>query len=183
MSDTAFVLIVDQTASEGKAIADALDGSRFACNVVDNGAAAMESIRHRPPDVIVADGSLQSAPDGIELLREAKRIAPETEVLLLTSVVGDAGPQEILRQDDRSTVFDLIPRPVDLELLRKKVSRAAQQAIAAREARLLREQVDEAFEFYGIIGTSEVMRREIKRLTKIARSKGTVLIFGETGTG
>ncbi len=183
MSDTAFVLIVDPKASEGKAIADALDGSRFACNVVDSGAAAMESIRHRPPDVIVADGGLHEGSAGMELLREAKRIAPETEVILLTSAESDADSQEILRKDDRSTVFDLISRPVDPEMLRKKVSRAAEQAIAAREARLLRDQVNEAFEFHGIIGSSEVMRREIKRLTKIARSKSTVLIVGETGTG
>ena len=53
MSDTAFVLIVEDERAKGEAIAEALARSKFACNVVDSGPAAIDSVRHRPPDVVI----------------------------------------------------------------------------------------------------------------------------------
>jgi two-component system response regulator HydG len=143
----------------------------------------VESVRDRPPDVIVADWNPRSKSGSLELLREAKQLSRDTEVILLTPPESAARLQEAVAADAGLAPFEILTKPFDPERLRREVSAAARQAVAAREARLLRQQVDEAFEFYGIIGSSEIMRREIKRLTKIARSKSTVLLVGETGTG
>jgi two-component system response regulator HydG len=183
MSGTAFVLIVEDEAAHGQAVAEALSRSQCACNVVDSGAAAIESIKHRPPDVVVTDYKLGGDVNGMDVLREAKRISPETEVILITAFGSESLAREALSQDGDIQAYDYLTKPIDVDLLRDKVSRAAKQALAAREARMLREQVDEAFEFSGIIGNSDAIRREIKRLEKLARSKATVLIVGETGTG
>ena len=183
MSDTAFVLIVEDEVAHGEAIAEALQRSRFACNLVDSGAAAIESIHHRPPDVVITDYKLGGNLDGMDVLRRAKQVNPDTEVILITAYGSEELAREVLSQDSKYRAYDYLIKPIDIDLLRDKVQRAAKQATAARDARLLREQVDSAFEFSGIIGTSEAILREVKRLKKIARSKSTVLIFGETGTG
>jgi len=169
--------------AHGEAIAEALRRSDFACHVVDNGKAALESIKHRTPDVIITDYKLGGAINGMDVLREAKKAGPDTEVLLITAYGSEELAREALSQESRYRAYDYLIKPIDIDVLREKVHRAAKQAISAREAAYLRRQVDQAFEFSGIIGTSDAILREIKRVKKIARSKSTVLIVGETGTG
>ncbi len=183
MSDTAFVLIVEDEVAHGEAIAEALRRSKYVCHVVVSGEAAVESIRQRPPDLVVTDYKLGGKINGMDVLREAKRTRLETEVILITAYGSEELARDALSRDSEFRAYDYLIKPIDIDLLRDKVARAAKQATAAREARLLREQTDQAFEFSGIIGASETIQREIKRLKKIARSKSTVLIFGETGTG
>ena len=183
MNHTAFVLIVEDERAHGEAIAEALQRSHFACNLVTDGPAAIESIRQRPPDVVVTDYKLGGPVNGMDVLREAKRRSPETEVILITAYGSEALARDALSQESEHRAYDYLIKPIDIDLLRDKVQRAARQAIATRESRVLREQIAGAFEFSGIIGTSETVQREIKRLKKIARSKSTVLIVGETGTG
>jgi two-component system response regulator HydG len=183
MTDTAFVLIVEDERAHGEAIAEALSRSKYACNVVGGGDDAIESIKHRQPDVVVTDYKLGGKINGMDVLRAAKRRSSDTEVILITAYGSEALAREALSHDSDIQAYDYLIKPIDIEVLRDKVGRAAKQAMAAREARLLREQVDKAFEFSGIIGNSEAVQREIKRLRKIARSKSTVLIVGETGTG
>ncbi|MHC5110066.1 MAG: sigma-54-dependent transcriptional regulator [Planctomycetota bacterium] len=183
MSSTAFVLIVEDEVAHGEAISEALRRSDYACNVVESGEAAMESLRHRAPDVVVTDYKLGGKVNGMEVLKHAKQISPETEVILITAFGSEELARDALSQDQGYQAYDYLIKPLDIDVLRDKVGRAAKQATAAREARMLRDQVDTAFEFSGIIGSSDAIQREIKRLKKIARSKSTVLIVGETGTG
>ena len=182
-SDTAFVLIVEDEVAHGQAIAEALRRSECACNLVERGERAIESIRQRPPDVVITDYRLGGSVTGMDVLREAKRVSPDTEVILITAYGSEELAREALSRDNEYRAYDYLIKPIDIDVLREKVARAAKQAMAAREARALRAQVESAFEFCGIIGTSEAMARELKRIRKIARSKSTVLIVGETGTG
>ena len=183
MSETAFVLIVEDETAHGEAIAEGLERLKYACHVVGSGDAAIESIRHRPPDVVVTDYKLGGRVTGMDVLRETKRVSPDTEVILITAYGSESLAREVLSHDNQYQAYDYLIKPIDIDLLRDKVARAAKQALAAREARMLRQKLDDAFEFCGIIGTSDAIQREIKRLKKIARIKSTVLIVGETGTG
>ena len=183
MSETAFVLIVEDEVAHGEAIAEALSRSKYACNLVAGGEEAIESLRQRPPDVVVTDYKLGGKITGMDVLREAKRVSPETEVILITAYGSESLAREALSHDSDARAYDYLIKPIDIDVLREKVGRAAKQATAGREARLLRQQVEDAFDYCGIIGNSKAVKREIKRLEKIARSKSTVLIVGETGTG
>ncbi len=183
MRNTAFVLIVEDEVAHGEAIAEALRRSDYACNVVDGAEAADASIRQRAPDVVVTDYRLGGKLNGMDVLHMAKRARPETEVILITAYGSEELARDALSQESEHRAYDYLIKPIDIDVLRDKVQRAAQQALAARSVRELKEELDEAFEFCGIIGKSEIILREIKRLKKIARSKSTVLIVGETGTG
>jgi len=183
MSETAFVLIVAGEEADGEALVAALPGSGYACHVVNTAEDAIESIHHRTPDVVVADLLFSGKPSGLDVLKETKRVSPDSEVILLTTDGNEEAARETLSREGTNTVYDFLSKPIDFELLRSKVGRAAKQALAAKGSRYLKEQLDQAFEISGIIGHSETLRREIKRLQKIARSKSTILIVGETGTG
>jgi formate hydrogenlyase transcriptional activator len=47
----------------------------------------------------------------------------------------------------------------------------------------LREEIDQAFMFEEIVGTSPVLRAVLSSVVKVAPTDSTVLISGETGTG
>ncbi|MGA7315296.1 MAG: sigma 54-interacting transcriptional regulator [Silvibacterium sp.] len=51
------------------------------------------------------------------------------------------------------------------------------------ENQALREQIDRYSMFEDIVGSSEVLRKVLRQVTKVAFSDSTVLILGETGTG
>ena len=183
MSDKAFVLIVEDEDAHGQAIAEALSRGKYVCNVVNDGATAVESIRQRPPDVVITDYKLGGDVDGMAVLREAKRTNPETEVIVITAYGSEALAREALSQDNDVRAYDYLVKPIDIDVLRDKVERAARRSSSGREARVLQRHLDKAFDFCGIIGTSDAVHREIRRIQKLARSKSTILIFGETGTG
>jgi len=183
MSDTAFVLIVEDETAHGEAIAEALRRSNYACHLVDGADEALESIKARPPDVVVTDYKLGGRLNGMDVLREAKRARAETEVILITAFGSEELARDALSSESEFRAYDYLIKPIDIDVLRDKVQRAAKQAMTARNVRELKAEMDAAFEFSGIIGKSDAIQREIKRLKKIARSKSTVLIFGETGTG
>jgi len=183
MSDTAFVLIVEDEAAHGEAIAEALRRSNYACHVVGSADDAFKSIKHRPPDVVVTDYRLGGDLDGMDVLQAAKRQRPETEVIIITAYGSESLARDALSQESEFRAYDYLIKPIDIDVLRDKVQRAARQALAARSVSDMKAELDSAFEFSGIIGKSDAIKREIRRVQKIARSKSTVLIVGETGTG
>jgi two-component system response regulator HydG len=183
MAETAFVLIVEDDAAHGEALAEGLRRAGHACRLVRNGTEALDSIRSRPPDVVVTDYKLGGALDGMEVLRKTKEISPNTEVILMTAYGSEQLARDALSPDNPVTAYDYLIKPVDIDAVRDKVDRAAAKAIAARDVSALRERMEQAFNFEGIIGTSPILAREIHRIKKLARSKSTVLILGESGTG
>ena len=183
MSETAFVLIVGADAKKGRIISDRLKQGGHACRLATSGREAVESIRQRPPDVVVTEYPTGDAVDGEDVLRAAKRQSPDTEVVLVVAPEDEKSAREALSDGSPHPAFDYMVKPVGPDAVYEKVVRAAEKALAAREKRLIEERSGDVFNFEGLIGRSPALAREIKRVTKVARSKSTVLIIGETGTG
>ncbi|MCZ6654500.1 MAG: sigma-54 dependent transcriptional regulator [Planctomycetota bacterium] len=183
MDDTAFILIVEDEVEHGEAIAEGLRRSGHACHVVYDGPAAIASMKERPPDVVVTDYRLGGDTNGMDVLRAAKELYPDTEVILITAYGSEQLARDVLSRESQTQAYDYLIKPLDLEEVREKVQRAARQSLSNKENRHLREQLDQAFSFEGIIGSTEIMAKLIKKLRRVANSKITVLLIGETGTG
>ena len=183
MAETAFVLIVEDDPAHGDAIAEGLKREGHACRVVASGAEAIDSVKARPPDVVITDYKLGGKYDGMDVLKQTRTMSPHTEVILMTAYGSEQLARDALGPDNLTPAYDYLIKPIDIDVVRDKVNRAAAKAIAAREAQAMREQMEQAFEFEGIIGTSAALAREIRRIKKLAKSKSTVLIIGESGTG
>ncbi len=182
-ADTSFVLIVEDEVAHGEAILEALQRAKCVCNLVTSGQEAVDSIKQRQPDVIVTDFKLGGKITGMDVLKTAKKHSKETEVIMITAHGSESLAREALSQDSDHRAYDYLIKPIDIDILRDKVIRAAKQAASARASRLLKHQLDKSFDFGGIIGASDAIMRQIKRTRKLARSKSTILIVGETGTG
>lgn len=183
MSETAFILIVEDEVEHGQAIAEGLRRAGHACHLVHNGADALASIKKHPPDVVVTDYKLGGEVDGMDVLRQVKEASPETEVILITAFGSEQLAREVLNRESSAQAYDYLIKPLDLDEVREKVRRAAMQALKSKENKHLREQLDRAFSFEGIISSTDIMAKLIGKLRRIADSKITVLLTGETGTG
>ncbi len=183
MGDTAFILIVEDEVEHGEAIAEGLRRAGHACHLVHRGTDAVASIAKRPPDVVISDYRLGGELNGMDVLRETKRLSPDTEVILITAFGSEQLARDALSRESQVQAYDYLIKPLDLDALREKVQRASRQALSSKENRHLREQLEQAFSFEGIIGSTEVMARLIRKLQRVADSKITVLLVGETGTG
>lgn len=180
MSDTAFILIVEDEASHGEAIKEGLERAGHACRLVDSGEKAVESLRSRAPHVIVTDHRLGGSLSGLDVLKQARTICPWTQGILITA----HGDEKLVRDAIiEGGAYDYLQKPLDLEALRVAVLRAARQAITLRENFVMKDQLDKAVSFEGIIAVSGAMNNVIYRAKRLANTKLTVLIFGESGTG
>ena len=85
-----------------------------------SGEQALELMKKKIFDVVILDIKMPGGMDGIETLREIKKIRPETEVLLLTG----HGSVETSVEGMKEGAFDYLLKPVKLEALLEKVAKA-----------------------------------------------------------
>jgi two-component system response regulator HydG len=183
MSETSFILIVEKDAEHAERMAEQLRSTYRALRVTTSREEAVESLRTRPPDVIVVDDLPEEGdPNADRLIRETRRLAPDAQVVLLTPDPQRAGEiRKVYGQQLSVLVYDR--KPLDLEPVSEVVAQAARLARRNRESRALAEQNERAVEFDGILTCNPQMIRIIRMIRRIADSKLTVLILGESGTG
>lgn len=180
MSDTAFILIVEDESSHGEAVKEGLQRAGHICHLVDSGQAAVASVRRRAPHVVISDYRLGGDMTGLDVVSRVREISDWTRCILITA----HGDEQLARDAFiDGGVFDYLKKPLDLDILRKRVDSAARQAMILRENQMMHDQLAEADSFEGIIAASGAMKTVLDRVRRLARTKLTVLIYGESGTG
>jgi DNA-binding NtrC family response regulator len=176
MPPTAFILILTADEVKGRRLRDELR-QRFShpSVVVDSLDRALDSIRHRTPDVVVADARVNGTETTQPLARLLDSLARDATLLIL----GEPAIRPAAERID----LEVLQTDSSDERLLHKISSVAGSAVARREDRLFQQSVTEVPAFEGIVGNTPQIRRIIERIKKAARNKLTVLILGETGTG
>jgi len=180
MAETAFILIVAADREEADASAGTLRRAGHACHVVESGAEALDSLRRRRPDVIVADAHLSGDVSGEELLRRSRELSPGSAVVMVAADGDARRARDALKEHG---AFDYLVKPVSPDALEKVVAEAARHARRAQELEAIRRQAAEVQPLEGIIAASGSMSHVLARIRRLAASKLTVLIHGESGTG
>ena len=119
---------------------------------------------------------------GLDLIREYVAATPEGErpqILMMTAHATVESAIEAMKLG----ALDYLQKPFEIDELLVVVQRALDHQRLRTEYRYLRSERDEQFDHYGIIGRSRVMEEIIRRAERVAETKSTVLITGETGTG
>lgn len=113
------VLIVDDEEEFREMTVKRLNKRDLACESAANGTLALEMIAAKNYDVVLLDIKMPGR-DGVEILREIKKIAPMTEVVMLTGHASvESGINGI-----KYGAFDYLMKPIDLELLFEKLNAA-----------------------------------------------------------
>ncbi len=127
------VLIVDDETDFLETTLKRMQKRNIRCEGVDNGREAIEKISKGTFDVVLLDVKMPIM-DGVETLREIKRIRPLTEVVMLTGHASvDSGIEGM-----KLGAFDYLMKPMDLDPLLEKIQDAYEKK------RLQEEKIEQA---------------------------------------
>jgi two-component system response regulator PilR (NtrC family) len=124
-------------------------------------------------DIAMPDGS------GVDVLRAAKEVQPDTLVILITAYASTESAIEALKLG----AYDYIIKPFDVEELRIVLKNALEKRQLERENTLLKRELKETSRFDDLVGDSPAMEQVRAMLDRVAPTNSTVLIWGESGTG
>jgi DNA-binding NtrC family response regulator len=172
------VLIVDDEELLVKSCSQILSSEGYTVHAEGRGRSALEALRRYRPDVVLTDLMLPDM-DGLALLKEIKKQAPETLVVMITGFATVDSSVEAIN----AGAYDYIPKPFTATQLRILIGRAAQQVQLVRDNVSLRDQLKRHYSFENIIGTSGSIQKVFSVVSRVAPTDASVFISGESGTG
>ncbi|MEQ1868790.1 MAG: sigma-54 dependent transcriptional regulator [Vicinamibacterales bacterium] len=181
MSVHGSVLVVDDEEKILKALGRALRAAGHEVIETSNPREAQRLLNSRSFDVLLVDNVMPQL-SGLDLIREYVGATPESErpqILMMTAHATVESAIEAMKLG----ALDFLQKPFEIDELLVVVRRALEHLRLRSQYRYLRSERDEQFDHYGLIGRSRVMDEMIQRAERVAQTKSTVLITGETGTG
>jgi two-component system response regulator PilR (NtrC family) len=172
------VLVVDDEKSMRDLLAITLQKAGYEVTLAEGGAAAMEAIRRDPFDAIITDLRMPKV-DGLQVLRCAKDLSPDTAVIMVTAMASTETAVEAMKLG----AYDYITKPFKLDEVNLIIKNALERKQLRAENQYLRKQLETQHRFENIIGKSGRMVEVFDTIRKIADSPSTVMITGESGTG
>ncbi|MFH1437548.1 MAG: sigma-54 dependent transcriptional regulator [Pseudomonadota bacterium] len=172
------ILIVEDDDVMRRSLSKLLKKEKYAVEEAVDGDAGFSKARDTAYDLIITDLKMPGK-DGIELLRSVKAVHPQTLIIVITAYATiDTAIQAI-----KEGAEDYIPKPFNLDQIRLVIRRVLEKKNLLAENMYLRNELQGKYRFENIIGKSPAMLKVFEMIAKVADSKATVLITGETGTG
>ena len=147
--------------------------------LADHGAAAVDLLKRERVDVLITDIRMPQM-NGVDVLREAKRIDPEIISIVMTAFSSTETAVEALRLGAADYVHK---SPSAANEVRLRVRKELERRRLQRENVLLKRALQTSHQFGNIIGGSDAMLGVFQLVETIAPTSSTVLITGESGTG
>ena len=154
------------------------DGHRV--ETVQSGRAAKNKIDGALYDVIVTDIKMPNI-DGIEVLRHAHRISPDSAVILITAVDDYEAAVEAVKAGGATDYIRKSPGLVDE--IKLAINRALEKLVLSTQNFALRRDAATRNSLDNIIGSSTAVEKLKQTVRTVASTASTVLIRGESGTG
>lgn len=173
---TGTILVAEDEALARKNICQLLEGKGFRVHEAADGKSALEIVDNFELDLILTDLKMPGA-DGVEVLKHAREVSPQTLVLMMTAFASVDTVVEALRLGAQ----DYILKPVVLEDVLRKVERLIEHRSLAWEIQMLRRVIEQRD--IELIGRSQAISKIISLVEKVAPSASTVMITGESGAG
>lgn len=175
------LLLVDDDAEIRDQMKWAL-GSDYQLQEASDRSTALAHVRKAMPRLILLDLGLppdiDGASEGLAILRETLRLNPMAKVIVIT---GNSDRAKAVAAIE-SGAYDFIEKPVQLDVLKVVLQRAAYLSNLEEEHRILQQQVGQN-EFSQLVGDSPKMQDVFRMIRRVGPSEVPVLITGDSGTG
>jgi len=178
MNAAARILVADDEEIVRESLREWLTGAGHRVEVAESGKAALALLRDRTFDVMITDLKMPSM-DGIALIKEAHKIAPDLEAIIMTAYGSVSSAVAAIREG----AYDYVEKPFCPERVEILIDKILRQNQLREEIINLRGRLEKTFTWRNIVGKSARMQAIIKLISTIAPTAATVLIEGESGTG
>ena len=146
--------------------------------VAHSGQAALEKISSEHPDALVVDMKLPDM-DGMQIMKGAKALDEDLPVILITGYPEIRGAVAAMR----AGAHDYLAKPLKRHEVLRVVFRALNERALKRKLRRLACQIEDENSLRESMGPSNLVRRLIADVSRVAGTNFSVLILGETGSG
>jgi DNA-binding NtrC family response regulator len=175
---TPHVLFVDDESALRTLMAERLTEKGFEVVEADSGEKALELLDQFAFDVVITDLRMPGV-DGTRVIEAAVERYPGIIAIVITGYGTVKDAVDAIKRG----ASDFIAKPFQFDELMHVLQKALEQRRLTSENAYLRSQLEERYQFGGILGRSRPMQALFQLLDTVARSNSTILITGETGTG
>lgn len=172
------ILVVEDDEVSRRLFTEVLEAEGHAVEQAQNGEAALDRVRSASYDLVLVDVRMPGM-SGLDVTRAVRQERPELPIVVMTAF----GSMETAVEAIQEGAFDYVSKPMNLDELKKIVSRALEQKHLRAQSRKKIEGFDDPERRKTVIGRSPAMLEVFKMVARVAPTKSTVLILGESGTG
>ena len=171
------ILIVEDEAAIRRVLKKIIseENDTYQVEEAEDGLEGIELIKNNDYDLVLCDIKMPKM-DGVEVLEKAKKIKPETPIVMISG----HGDLDTAVNTMRLGAFDYISKPPDLNRLLNTVRNALDRKVLVVENKRLKKKVSKNYE---MIGESESISHIKDIIEKVAATDARVLITGPNGTG
>ncbi len=171
------ILIVDDELSIRRSLYNTFK-KNHQIETASSGSEAINKIEGDDFDLVLLDRKMPDV-DGLEVLKEIKRINDRIIIIMMTAYGSIESSVEAMKLG----AYDYILKPYELEEIKIIVEKALHYQDLSQEVISLKEALSERFQFSNIIGKSKKMQDIFQCVQDTAATTVNMLILGESGTG
>ena len=172
------VLIVDDENNIRKTTALAVEAEGHHADTVDSGYLALRKLAEESYDLVFLDVRL-GREDGLDILKQILKAAPETAVVIFTAY----STIEIAVEAMRRGAFDFVPKPFTPEHLRQIMLKVAKVRKLEGKVADLESRVTRTTPESDMTTRDPALQAVYDMAFRAAPTPATILILGESGTG
>src|SRR5512139_1910235 len=172
------ILVVDDEPAIVSLLATILREKGWEVSEAGSGTEGIDRLERGQYDVILTD-LVMPGESGIELLRAAKEIHPDVEVILMTGYATADTAIEAMR----GGAFHYLVKPLKLEEMLNLAGKAYEQRRLSRENQFLKAELRGDYQIQSVVGDSKAIGNHVESLQGLGSTGDPVLLVGERGTG
>jgi len=172
------ILVVDDESIVRESLRDWLENVGYKVEIAESGEEALSIVRQKKIKIMLADLVMPGI-DGIELMKEARKIVPTISTVIITAY----GSIQTAISAIREGAHDYIEKPFCPEKVELLIKNLKEHQDLIEENISLRRRIEDRYNFEGIIAKSHKMLKIFELIKTVAPTSTTLLIIGKTGTG
>lgn len=171
------ILVVDDDRSMREFLEILLTKEEYQVSLAASGEEAFQILDENAFDLVITDIRMKDI-NGIDVLKRAKKVSPETMVVMISAFATAETAVEAMKEG----AYDYVPKPFKVGEFKKII----QDTLASKRAAPVEGRKDHSKDrnhFGYLIGESPQMRKVYDLIERVAETKTNILISGESGTG
>jgi two-component system, NtrC family, response regulator PilR len=174
------ILICDDERSICEMLDITLRREGYKVETVNSGEAGKKKLDSSLYDVVVTDIKMPNV-SGIEVLRHAHQVSPDSAVILITAVDDYEAAVQAVKAGGAADYIRKSPAMVDE--IKLAIRRALEKVSLSRQNFALKRDAATRNSLDNLVGVSAAIEKLKQTIRTVASTQSTVLIYGESGTG
>ncbi len=172
------ILIIDDEKNIREGLASNFELEDYNVKTAENGEEGLKLLANGDIDCVITDLRMPGI-SGETVLRKIKSEMPAIPVIILTG----HGSIDAAVEAMKNGAYNFLTKPLNLDQLNMIVKRALENREVTLQSQQLKKELGDKKALNEMIGNSPAMQKVQQTIKKVADSKATVLITGESGVG